>query len=98
MAKEEEKTGTLAAIKQSVEAVRNNGAVKFIGKVAGKVWDELQPAFEAGAHEAASLLYRGDAFVMYPQSQQGNEQPTGMAALYAAASEKEKEQAKGMEG
>ena len=73
MAKEQQKDdvaqlkeggGMISAIKEGVDTIRNS----TLGRVAGKVWDEMAPAVEAGAHEAASLLYRGDAFVMYPHA------------------------------
>ncbi len=50
----------------------------------------MQPAFEAGAHEAASALFRGHAFVMYPQAQKENGITT-MAGLKAAAHEMSQE-------
>jgi hypothetical protein len=67
--------------------------------LAGKMWDGLQPAFEAGAHEMASALFRGDAFVMYPRTEKGVEQgPTTMDGLRSAAMEKQQEMQKGMDG
>jgi hypothetical protein len=98
MAREKE-PGLLQSMKESisnaVEAVRDTK----VAQIAGKVWDELQPAFEAGAHEAASALFRGDAFVMYPQAQKENgQQITTMAGLKAAAHEMSQEMENGRDG
>ena len=49
-----------------VESIRS--AAASLKEVGGKIWDALTPTFEHGAHEAASLLFRGDAFVMYPKN------------------------------
>jgi L-serine deaminase len=78
------------SISNAVEAVRDTK----VAQIAGKVWDEMQPAFEAGAHEAASALFRGDAFVMYPQAKNENSITT-MAGLKAAAHEMSQEMENG---
>lgn len=98
MAKEKE-PGLLQSMKESisnaVEAVRDTK----VAQIAGKVWDEMQPAFEAGAHEAASALFRGDAFVMYPQAQKENGQGHDtMADVKAAAKERQQAREMGRDG
>jgi hypothetical protein len=55
-----------------VETIREAAAsLKDIG---GKIWDGVTPSFEHGAHEMASALFRGDAFVMYPRTNQAEGQ------------------------
>jgi hypothetical protein len=43
-------------------------------EIGGKIWDSLTPTFDHGAHEMASALFRGDAFVMYPRTNQAENQ------------------------
>ncbi len=55
-----------------VESIRE--AASSLKEVGGKIWDSLTPTFEHGAHELASAMFRGDGYVMYPRTDQGNGQ------------------------
>jgi hypothetical protein len=55
-----------------VESIRE--AASSLKEVGGKIWDSLTPAFEHGAHELASAMFRGDGYVMYPRNGQANGQ------------------------
>jgi hypothetical protein len=55
-----------------VESIRE--AMPSLREMGGKIWDGLTPTFEHGAHEMASALFRGDAFVMYPRTNQAESQ------------------------
>ncbi len=55
-----------------VESIRE--AASSLKQIGGKIWDSLTPTFEHGAHEMASALFRGDAFVMYPRTNQAESQ------------------------
>ena len=60
-----------------------------VRNAAGKVWDELAPAFDHGRSEAAAALFTGSAYVMYqkgPLQEQGQDQP-----LHGPAAEAQKE-------
>jgi hypothetical protein len=46
-------------------------ALKDIG---GKIWDEAKPMVDHGRSEVAALLHTGQAYVMYPRNQHGNDQ------------------------
>jgi hypothetical protein len=55
-----------------VESIRE--AASSLKEIGGKIWDGLTPTFDHGAHEMASALFRGDAFVMYPRTNQAESQ------------------------
>ncbi len=55
-----------------VESIRE--AASALKEIGGKIWDGLTPTFDHGAHEMASALFRGDAFVMYPRTNQAESQ------------------------
>ena len=55
-----------------VQSIRE--AASPLKEIGGKIWDSLTPTFDHGAHEMASALFRGDAFVMYPRTNQAENQ------------------------
>jgi len=81
---------------EQLKAGQQPGLVEFIREAAsslkefgGKIWDGLTPTFDHGAHEMASALFRGDAFVMYPRTNQAESQQQ------AAQQEPQQEQSRG---
>ncbi len=57
----------------------SSGGITPPGLRDGKFWTdiaaELKQQMAHGSHEVAALLYRGDAFVMYPRTNEGKEEP-----------------------
>lgn len=45
-----------------------------LSKILNDIGKELKDQGAQGAHELASVLYRGDAFVLYPKNSQEQEQ------------------------
>lgn len=65
--------------KQSEQATEGKGAMEAIqsampglslSKILNDVGREIKDQVSHGSHEMASVLFRGDAFVMYPRSEQ----------------------------
>jgi hypothetical protein len=65
---EQPKPGLLASLKRTAKANLSPG------KILGDIGAELTNQVAHGAHEAASALFRGDGFVMYPRAAQRNDQ------------------------
>ncbi|HZZ78774.1 MAG TPA: hypothetical protein VFE62_09665 [Gemmataceae bacterium] len=62
-----------SALQRIVDTLKENVAP---GKILGDIAKEVDNQVAQGSHELASAILRGDAFVMYPRSQQGNDQET----------------------
>ena len=67
---EQPKAGLLTSLAQAAMVATG----KLVGDIARDVVAEVPKQIEQGAHEAAAVLFRGDAFVMYPRTSQGNDQ------------------------
>jgi L-lactate utilization protein LutC len=66
---EEKKPGLLESLKQA--------ARQTASRMVSEIGAELVNQAAHGAHEAASALFRGDGFVMYPRGSQRNDQELG---------------------
>jgi len=55
----------LTAVAQEI-GVAGKEMAAGMGDVLGQAWDGVAPLGNQGLHEAASALFRGDAYVMYP--------------------------------
>jgi len=68
-------------------APTDTGIARFLKEIGA----ELKHQAEAGSHEMAAALFRGDAFVMYPhagkEAEGGVHGPDSMAGLKAMAEE-----------
>lgn len=65
--KDERPGGAGQALREGIQAVAPGLS---LGKILSDVGSELSHQGQAGAHELASALFRGDAFVMYPKAGQ----------------------------
>ncbi len=62
-----EQIGALEAIREGVQAVAPGLS---LSKILGDIGAELKQQAAHGAHELTAALFRGDAFVMYPRTNQ----------------------------
>ena len=63
--------GAIEAMKEGIQAVAPGLS---LSKILGDIGQELKEQLAHGSHEMAAALFRGDAFVMYPRTNEG-EQP-----------------------
>jgi len=61
-----------------VESIQTIAPGLSLSKILGDIGEELTQQAAAGAHEMASALFRGDAFVMYPRTNQAEEPDHGL--------------------
>lgn len=63
-AEREPAVGTMAAVKEGIQAVAPGLS---LSQILNDVGAELKQQLAHGSHEMAAALFRGDAFVMYPR-------------------------------
>ncbi|SRR5260370_1211647 len=63
----DQQIGAMEAVKEGIQAIAPGLS---LSKIFGDVVAELKEQAAHGAHELSSLLFRGDAFVMYPRTNQ----------------------------
>lgn len=73
---EQLKAGQEPSLVESIQAVFPGLS---LSKILGDIGEELTQQAAAGAHEMASALFRGDAFVMYPRTNQAEEPDHGLS-------------------
>jgi hypothetical protein len=88
---------------QSLSAMQalGQGLKTAIGSYAGALVDvvysqEMKEFAAHGAHEAASAIFNGSAFVMYPRSAHSREDPQPTHGLGDAKAAPEQQQSQGM--
>jgi hypothetical protein len=55
----------MSKLKEILETIKENVSLE---KVVGDIGKTLSHHVEMGAHELASAIFRGEAFVMYPEA------------------------------
>jgi hypothetical protein len=70
--------GALEAIREGVQAIAPGLSLSNILHDVGK---ELKEQAVMGSHELASALFRGDAFVMYPRTSEGQGTDHGLPEM-----------------
>ena len=83
------------ATREFFEQLKNSKAGQEIGRAFGEMWSELKQMGSHGAHELAAALFNGNAFVMYPRTKNGKEDP--QAGLPQEAQQEQERQRGGME-
>jgi len=66
-----EGNGAMDAIKQTLQKNLS------LSKILNDIGKEMKDQVAHGSHEMASMLFRGDAFVMYPRSDDPEQQQQG---------------------
>lgn len=64
---EDQQIGAMEAVKEGIQAIAPGLSLR---KIFADVVQEGKDQLAHGAHEMASALFRGDAFVMYPRTNQ----------------------------
>ncbi len=64
-----EQIGALEAAKEGIQAVAPGLS---LSKILGDIGNEVSQQISHGSHEMAAALFRGDAFVMYPRTNQAD--------------------------
>jgi hypothetical protein len=77
---------------EQLKAGQQPSLASKLREIGGKVWDALTPMVEQGSHEAVSLLFRGDAFVMYPGRGNSGQSHEGQGLQEMAAKEEPQQQ------
>jgi hypothetical protein len=77
---------------EQLKAGQQPSLTATLKEIGGKLWDAATPMVEHGGHEMASLLFRGDAFVMYPRTGNGGQSHEGQGLQQEAAKEEPQRQ------
>ncbi|HWG46394.1 MAG TPA: hypothetical protein VN688_26770 [Gemmataceae bacterium] len=85
---EQLKAGQEPSLVETIQAIAPGLS---LSKILGDIGEELTQQAVAGAHEMASALFRGDAFVMYPRTNQAEEPDHGLT-------QQEQQQEQGRDG
>ena len=82
----------LESIKEGVQAAAPGLS---LSKILGDIGAELKNQAAHGSHEMAAALFRGDAFVMYPRTNQADGPAHGMPDMQHGLPEMQQEQSRG---
>jgi hypothetical protein len=66
---------------EQIKAGEQPSLASTLKEIGGKMWDAMTPTFDHGAHEMAAALFRGDAFVMYPRTNQAERPDHGQPEM-----------------
>lgn len=67
--------GAIEAAKEGIQAVAPGLS---LSQILGDIGQELKEQLAHGSHEMAAALFRGDAFVMYPRTNEGEQPQHGL--------------------
>src|SRR5271165_1648623 len=84
----EKSMGPIEAMKERVQAIAPGLS---LSKILGDIGAELKDQAAHGAHELAAALFRGDAFVMYPRTNQADGPDHGLPDMQHGLPEMQQE-------